>query len=522
MIYLGVAFHEKRQLDEAINCFQQAQQLKPYFAAAVYCVYDDVAWLTDSIESIYFFVDAIYFLINEKPWFGQPTDIKDTMQCIKNYPDIQNKIHIIRGDWTNEADQRNAGLAFTKEKGYSYCFIIDADEIYGPADLKRIIDFVKINPAVDCWHVSLDTYWKSYRYRIDPREPLKPPVFIKVGNAHFTRNRSACGKIHATIPPETGICHHLSYARNDDEVIKKITTFSHANEVIPGWFENVWKGWDSDHKMTNLHPTHPHAYQKAVEQPYSELPPVLKKRYLKDEIVVNVISGLTSIIILAHNQWSQTELCLLSIERHTPEPHEIIVVDNGSSDETHENLMSQLKKKPNIKVITNTSNMGFSAGNNQGISIAQGEYILLLNNDTIVTRGWLGRMMDCFHQYPETGIVGPMSNYVSGPQLVPQVDYKMIEGIDSFAERWRQKHMGKSLLNYRIVGFCLLTKREVIDCIGGLDEQFTGGNYEDDDFCLRAALAGYKARIAQDIFIHHTGSQTFKSAGIDYCTEHAS
>ena len=90
-----------------------------------------------------------------------------------------------------------------------------------------------------------------------------------------------------------------------------------------------------------------------------------------------------------------------------------------------------------------------------------------------------------------------------------------VKGIDSFAGRWRHKHKGQSLATYRVVGFCLLTKREVIDCIGGLDEQFGNGNFEDDDFCLRAALAGYKARIAHDVFIHHTGNQTFKKAGID-------
>ena len=146
----------------------------------------------------------------------------------------------------------------------------------------------------------------------------------------------------------------------------------------------------------------------------------------------------------------------------------------------------------------------------------RGSYILLLNNDTIVTPGWLGRMLDIFTHHPETGIVGPMSNYVSGPQLVSAVEYKRNEEIDAFAERWTREHTGQSFPIYRVVGFCLLMKREVTDRIGGLDEQFGSGNFEDDDFCLRAALSGYQARVAQDVFIHHTGSRTFKSAGIDY------
>ncbi|MFZ5906223.1 MAG: glycosyltransferase [Nitrospirota bacterium] len=488
----------------------------PQFAA-VYCVYDDVTWLTDSVESIYFAVDAIYFLVSDKPWYGEAFGNRKTVEYIKTLPDAMKKIRLIQGEWTNETDQRNAGLDILREAGFTYCFVIDADEIYDPEELRKMKELVLSKPDADCWHVSLDTYWKSYRYRIEPREPLKPPVFVKACEVRFTENRTARGKNHRVIPPETGICHHLSYAHGDDGVLRKISSFSHAREIIPGWFENVWRQWDKDHEMMNLHPTHPHAYQKAVVQPYSVLPPVLKRRYLKDEHIPPAsVPGLTSIIILAHNQWVQTEICLLSIERHTPEPHEIIVVDNGSTDETAENLPLFAAKNPNLTIIRNTTNLGFAAGNNQGIAVARGEFIVLLNNDTIVTAGWLGRMLDVFRRHPETGVVGPMSNYVSGPQLIEHLQHNSIAEIDSFAEHWSREHAGQSFPLYRVVGFCLLTARRVIEQIGGLDEQFGSGNFEDDDFCLRAALNGYQARVAQDVFIHHSGSQTFKALGIDF------
>jgi GT2 family glycosyltransferase/glycosyltransferase involved in cell wall biosynthesis/Flp pilus assembly protein TadD len=494
-------------------CFRS---LKSTFAA-VYCVYDDITWLTESMESIYYSVDALYFLISDRPWFGQSADNTNTLECIRKFPDPLNKISIIQGTWANETDQRNAGLDILKEKGFAYCFAIDADEIYDPVHLQRMMDLVSRQPDIDCWHIALDTYWKTYRYRIEPREPLKPPVFLKTGESRFIQNRLADGKNHGIIPSDIGICHHLSYARNNEEVLKKITTFSHAHEVQPGWFENIWKKWDTDHALSNLHPTHPECYQRAVEQSYAALPPVLKRHYLSDmKIGGDKKPGLTSIIILAYNQWNQTELCLRSIEQYTPEPHEIIIVDNGSTDETKTRLHSLMKIKKNMKVISNNTNRGFSAGNNQAIVLAQGEYILLLNNDTIVTDGWLKRMTDVFRRHPKAGIVGPMSNYVSGPQLVPKVTYTTIEGIDTFAKKWAREHKGKSFPIYRVVGFCLLTLREVIDRIGGLDEQFGSGNFEDDDFCIRASLAGYTSQIAQDVFIHHTGSQTFRGSGINH------
>ena len=225
-----------------------------------------------------------------------------------------------------------------------------------------------------------------------------------------------------------------------------------------------------------------------------------------------------SIIILALNQWEHTENCLASIARHTPEPHELILVDNGSTDKTSEALRVRAAKNPRVRVIFNRENRGFAAGNNQALAIARGDVAVLLNNDTVVTPGWLGRMLAVIKRNPDTGVVGPMSNRVSGPQLVhaTYASHESYEEIDAFAKNWTATHDGQDAEVGRAVGFCLLARRSVIECIGGLDERFGSGNFEDDDFCIRARLAGWRIRIAKDSFVHHTGSQTFKGAKIDY------
>ena len=227
-------------------------------------------------------------------------------------------------------------------------------------------------------------------------------------------------------------------------------------------------------------------------------------------------NNLVSIIVLTFNQLEQTQLCLKSIERYTPQPYELILVNNGSTDGTLDYLRKYADDHGNVCIIANKENLGFAAGNNQGLGLANGNYLLLLNNDTVVTEGWLGRMLSVFERYLEVGIVGPVSNYVSGPQQVKGASYQNLEKMHHFAKQWSVEHKGQTIEFQRVVGFCLLAKREVIDRIGGLDERFGSGNFEDDDFCLRAAAAGYKARIALDAFIHHTGSQTFKGAGINY------
>jgi GT2 family glycosyltransferase/2-polyprenyl-3-methyl-5-hydroxy-6-metoxy-1,4-benzoquinol methylase/Flp pilus assembly protein TadD len=225
---------------------------------------------------------------------------------------------------------------------------------------------------------------------------------------------------------------------------------------------------------------------------------------------------LASIIILAWNQLAHTRACLESLQQHTPEPHEVILVDNGSTDGTPAYLREQARLHPHYTVILNRANRGFAAGNNQGLRLATGKTVLFLNNDTVLTEGWLGRLLAVLEDHAETGIVGPVTNCVSGPQLIAPVAYENLAGLQDFAAQWAEQNEGKSIEINRVVGFCLLARRAVIDRIGGLDEQFGSGNFEDDDFCIRARACGFKARVARAAFIHHAGSQTFKGARIDY------
>lgn len=208
----------------------------------------------------------------------------------------------------------------------------------------------------------------------------------------------------------------------------------------------------------------------------------------------------TSIIIPTFNGKDLLKDCIYSIKLHTKEPYEIIVVDNGSSDGTVD-----ICRQEGITFISLASNVGFPAACNKGLKIATGDTILLLNNDVIVTRNWLQNMLNCLNSDTNIGIVGPLTNYASGKQQI-DMPYTSLEEMSSQlnepdAKKWLQVE--------RIVGMCFLFKRELMDRIGLLDERYSPGHFEDDDYCHRARNAGYTFRIAGDVFVFHHGSASF-------------
>ncbi len=263
---------------------------------------------------------------------------------------------------------------------------------------------------------------------------------------------------------------------------------------------------------------------------------------------------------------------------------------------------------------TNSTNLGFPAAVNQGLKYARGEYLVLLNNDAVVTEGWLEQLIaltaartgeepgftgvdgcgagtstagppplpdfeasgaagtspppasalgvsgsaetrptglargieafgsaetsatgppspptSCGDLSPSgrgggtplsgrvangIGLVGPITNYAAPPQLVPDVPYRDLDEMRAFAKRCAE-HRGQWFTVPKLSGFCLLMRRAVYEAIGGLDEQFGLGFFDDDDLAIRARQAGFELAVAHDLFVHHFGSRTFAGNGVD-------
>lgn len=232
----------------------------------------------------------------------------------------------------------------------------------------------------------------------------------------------------------------------------------------------------------------------------------------------------TSIVIPVWNGVEYTRKCVESLLACTRSPFELILVDNGSTDGTPDYLAElRARRDPGghclgVRAIRNAQNLGFGPACNQGMAASLGRYVVILNNDTVVTEGWLDRMKSAAERDSRIGVVGPRSNYVVGPQMIENVPYAPddLAGMRRFAAEWSEARRGRGFPTARAIGLCLLIKRSVIDCVGGFDPRFGIGNFEDDDFSIRVLLAGFAIWIADDVFIHHYGSRTFSAQRVDY------
>jgi GT2 family glycosyltransferase len=220
-----------------------------------------------------------------------------------------------------------------------------------------------------------------------------------------------------------------------------------------------------------------------------------------------------TVVILAWNAWEHTQRCLDSLRPTLRPGDQVVVVDNGSTDATREELAAY----PWVDVVRNDENGGFGRGCNQGAAVARGDVIVFLNNDTIVHGGWLDELLAPFTD-PEVGGVGPRSNRVSGPQLVEDVPYggDDLAAIGEFAEARRRAHSGGTSECARLVGFCLAVRAEAFATVEGFDEEYPIGGYEDDDLCMKLRTAGFRLVIAHGSFVHHAGHATFDANDVDW------
>lgn len=221
-----------------------------------------------------------------------------------------------------------------------------------------------------------------------------------------------------------------------------------------------------------------------------------------------------SLIIVSWNVQQDLRACLDSLAPNGDTPHEIIVVDNASADGTVEMLP---RNYPHVTLIANADNRGFAAANNQGLEIARGRFLLLLNPDTIVPAGALATLVAFAEAHPEAGVVGPRLLNADGSlqhscRRFPTVRAALFR--HTFLGRlfpeahWMREYLMSDWSHDEpravdwVSGAALLIRREAFTQVGGLDAAFYWGS-EDVDYCWRMHRAGWQVLYTPQPAITH-------------------
>jgi len=198
-----------------------------------------------------------------------------------------------------------------------------------------------------------------------------------------------------------------------------------------------------------------------------------------------------SIIVPLYNQLAYTKGCLEGLRRTVQPDTEVILVDNASSDGTAEFLTTLT----GVQVIANRENRGCAGAWNQGVRAAAGEWLVILNNDVILSAGWLD------------GLLGAAARW-GLDVLTPAIrEGEYNYDIESYA-RELTGSMQNVLRRGKANGVCFMVNRRVFESVGYFDENFRVGQYEDADFFLRARIAGFHLGTVGGSFLHHYGSVT--------------
>jgi len=214
-----------------------------------------------------------------------------------------------------------------------------------------------------------------------------------------------------------------------------------------------------------------------------------------------------NIIVLNYNSRQDTLDCLHSLEHLTYPNAEVILVDNGSTDGTVEAVRAAY---PDMMVIDTGKNLGFTGGNNVGIQFALehgADYIMLLNNDTIVAPDMIDLMIEAMEADPTIGVTGPMIYYYDSPDTIwsagGSIDWArgMTSMIGLNEEDKGQFGEAPQMVDF-VTGCAMLARREVWEQAGLLDDKFFM-YYEETEWCVRASRAGYGIAFIPNAMMWH-------------------
>jgi GT2 family glycosyltransferase/uncharacterized small protein (DUF1192 family) len=218
------------------------------------------------------------------------------------------------------------------------------------------------------------------------------------------------------------------------------------------------------------------------------------------------------IIIPVFNGVKVLRECLDSIRKYTEPPYRIVIVNDGSTDSHVSDYLNELEDD-HVHVLSNKRNLGFVEASNIGFDFSK-EDVVLLNSDTVVTRGWLEKMYKCAYSSDAIGTVTPLSNNATICSIPKFAEANRIpQGFtaNSFADLVEFVSEEDYPPIPTAVGFCVYIKRSLLKKVGRFDSTFSPGYGEENDLCMRALDAGFLSVLDDATFVYHRGEASFST-----------
>ena len=470
--------------------------------------------------------------------------------------------YVIRAPWKND-------FSFIRNIAHSvansdWIIWLDGDEVLSEGGIKKVkqqllndstADFF-LCPRVNFWHDLKhafgypDSQYKIYRNKIGLRWNGK--IHEKIYDDHNAQHRKRLKQCDVHI-------FHYAYVKSAQDVKKKMQLYigienpdmdprqiekcstehsfffnKPADGVqeyggsLPEIFQKLmvtqdeirWIDGPSIIKFKTRTPSDQFEEQH-VEEIRKQTPPVQKivKKDYSDEI-----KDLCSIVIATYNKIEYIVPCIRDIYRSTHIPFEVIVVDNGSSEQNILDFLVPFEKEhDNFRFIHLEKNMGFAKGYNEGLKITRGEWLCVLNNDTLDTDGWIDRMVAHLKADKDVAIIGPASNNIHGEnQIIPAPEGSSFGDYLSLMDKLNKVQGSKRVYSSWVPAACWVFNKSLISDLSKVNnpprngfffcEDFPYGMGEDSDLAFAAQHRLHKKlAIAKDVFIWHHGQKTLET-----------
>jgi tetratricopeptide (TPR) repeat protein len=468
---LGDIWHGQERLDEAVAAYRLAIELNP-----------DFCWSHNNLGDV---------LIKQEKWeeaavaYGRAIELNPDFHW-SHYNLGEALVELER--WEEAIVAYRRAIELNSELPCVYEKLGDALRNHSPLSAKEAISYY--NQAIQENPDNIKLYHKALE--VNPKDPK---LYLGLGNALIKQGQ----RDGAIVFYQMG----LQLKPGDFEIYLQLWK---AMLQINDGFEDVAVQSQAD--LIDF------CGEQKVDNKSSQIPLSFKFSPVSKSTVDRV-----DIVLCVHNAFEDVKECLTSIRRHTKVDYRLLIVDDGSQAETRDFLKSWVQEDSVATLFRNETARGYTKAANIGLRASKGDYIILLNSDTIVTPGWLEKLIECANSQKNIGIVGPLSNCASW-QSIPEIfDKKGGWMINNIPEGYSLETLSDIVANVSdkafpcvnfVNGFCYMIKRAVIDAIGWLDEEsFPYGYGEENDFSIRARKAGFKLAIADHAYVYHSKSKSF-------------